>query len=72
MTSIRQIKPYPVRMEDELREALQASAKANARSLHSEILERLRASCDLPAPITEKEKTMRQIAKEEIEKALKK
>jgi plasmid stability protein len=42
--SSEQTKPYPLRMPDELREALSELAAASGRSLNAEILARLQAS----------------------------
>lgn len=39
-----QIKPYPIRMPDELRMYLEAKAKEKGRSLHSEVIRRLEES----------------------------
>lgn len=39
-------KPYPLRMTDEMRASLEASAKRVGRSLHAEILARLQVSLD--------------------------
>ncbi|QWF19304.1 Arc family DNA-binding protein [Lysobacter capsici] len=44
MNDRHQIKPYPLRMQEELRERLDAAAGANGRSLHAEILARLESS----------------------------
>lgn len=43
------ITPYPLRMTDDLRKKLQASADANGNSLNEEINSRLRESIDAPA-----------------------
>ena len=44
MADRHQIKPYPLRMPDELRERLDEAAKTIGRSLHAEIVARLAAS----------------------------
>lgn len=45
-TDRHKISPYPVRMEDQLRQKLEASALAEGRSLHAEIIRRLEISFD--------------------------
>lgn len=42
--SNQQVNPYPIRLPKELREKLEAVAKANGRSLNAEMLLRLEAS----------------------------
>lgn len=43
------ITPYPLRMSDDLRKKLQASAEANGNSLNEEINSRLREAMSTPA-----------------------
>jgi len=65
---MRNISPYPIRMNAELRSFLEKSAKKNKRSLHAEIIARLYATCDidnLDDPDTAK---IRAIVKEELSK----
>ncbi len=42
--SEKQVSPYPIRLTPELRERLEASAKAAGRSLNAEMMLRLEAS----------------------------
>lgn len=44
MSDRHQTKPYPLRMPEELREALQAKAAESRRSLNAEIVARLESS----------------------------
>ncbi len=46
MKGMRNIAPFGLRMPDELREALQARAKANGRSMNSEIVQILQDAID--------------------------
>lgn len=46
MTDRHQTKPYPLRMPEKLRRALQKTAEQNHRSLNAEILARLEESFD--------------------------
>ncbi len=72
----KQISAYPLRMPNDIKELLKTEAKTNDRSLHAELLLRLYASTDLPAPLTndasEVEDIARRVAREEIAKASKK
>lgn len=47
-TRIRDINPFGLRMQAELKERLEREAKINGRSLNMEIVERLRTSLELP------------------------
>jgi predicted DNA-binding protein len=69
------VNPYPIRLPPPLRKRLEAIAKANGRSLNAEMLLRLEASLDGQDGFVvsdELEARMREIAKEEAQKALKK
>ncbi|WP_426715610.1 Arc family DNA-binding protein [Chromobacterium violaceum] len=46
------IQPYPLRLQRELRAELEAAAKDNGRSLHSEIVQRLEQSFRSPVEQT--------------------
>lgn len=46
-----ELRPYPIRIPPEMRENLEAAAKAGNRSLHAEIMSRLEESF-VPLPIT--------------------
>lgn len=46
MSTKQQITPYPIRMEPELRAALEEAARNGNRSLHAEIIQRLEQSLD--------------------------
>lgn len=62
--SDKQIKPYPLRLEPEIRKQLERIAKDNGRSLNTEIAMRLKQSLaeDDAEKITEEE--VRKIARE--------
>jgi len=47
-TRVRDINPFGLRMQAELKERLDREAKINGRSLNMEIVERLRASLEPP------------------------
>lgn len=47
-TRVRDINPFGLRMQAELKERLDREAKINGRSLNMEIVERLKASLDSP------------------------
>jgi hypothetical protein len=47
-TRVRDINPFGLRMQAELKERLDREAKINGRSLNAEIVERLRVSLDPP------------------------
>lgn len=46
MSTKQQITPYPIRMEPELRSALEKAAQQSNRSLHAEIISRLELTLD--------------------------
>lgn len=54
----RDQKPFPLRMSDDVRGYLEESAKANGRSLNSEIVARLKRDADLDAELTELKKML--------------
>lgn len=72
-TEDNRVNPYPIRLTPELKERLQASAKANGRSLHAEMMLRLEASFTEPeSPKTENDLTearIREIVREELTKS---
>ena len=49
MTDRHQIAPYPLRMEQELRDRIERAAKANNRSMNAEIVSRLQNSFPQPS-----------------------
>jgi len=67
------VNPYPIRLPQLLRKRLEEVAKVNVRSLNAEMLLRLEASLDGKDGFVisdELEARMREIAKEEAQKAL--
>lgn len=66
----QQVNPYPIRLTPELKVKLQASAKANGRSLNAEMLLRLEASFAEPKPLAAEsgltEERIREIVREEL------
>jgi hypothetical protein len=51
MSDRHQIKPYPLRMADELRQKIENASKESGRSLNAEIVQRLEESFDQPARV---------------------
>lgn len=71
MSKEKQIAPYPLRIEPELRKVLEDAARENGRSLQAEIIARLISSADYkPDSEIELEEKMRRIALELIREEL--
>ena len=47
---VANIVPYGLRMQPDLKQRIEATARANNRSLNAEIVSRLEASLDMPEP----------------------
>ncbi|MFZ1389734.1 MAG: Arc family DNA-binding protein [Thiolinea sp.] len=66
----QQVNPYPIRLTKELREKLEAIAKANGRSLNAEMILRLESTLESDSNEADMLKRMRQIALEVVREEL--
>ncbi len=66
----QQVNPYPIRLTKELREKLEAIAKANGRSLNAEMILRLESTLESDSNEADMLERMRQIALEVVREEL--
>lgn len=66
----QQVNPYPIRLTKELREKLEAIAKANGRSLNAEMILRLESTLESDSNEADMLERMRLIALEVVREEL--